>query len=698
MPFTTWSRFALLPFVLLAGAAAAEDKPAAFPTNEQLRHFKAMGDPRLSPDGKQVLLRIVDATADGAKGHLWLVPVDGSEARQLTYSPDTDKAGERSGTWMPDGQSILFLAHRGEHTSLFRLPMNGGEAKAFDLKVTPLADDAKLPGALPPAPTDKTAKDDKPEEVAIDVAGFRVSPDGKTIALIADDPQTPGEKKQKDAKADAAWVDHDTHGSRLYLLDVASAKLTVAGVPFDVRGAEWNSDSNKLIVEREEPNGASELGPAMSGWIVSTSDPAHPSKVDDLPATLEAAAWSVDGSSIVYLAQAKHDAPPGYPDLYVYTLATKATKNLTDGFDGSIGRMEPLPLKDGSILEIAEKGVVTAPLKLSADGHPATMASPTATVSGLVTNAAETGFAYLGNSGGSAPQLFYTASLAESPKALATPALAPDGVKSLAPKRISWKSDGFTIDGMLYLPPQAATAKVPLIVEVHGGPLGAYVDSYSLFVDYLLGKGWAVLETNPRGSTGRGAAFAAANKNDLGGGDYRDIMAGVDYVLKTAPIDPSRLALTGYSYGGEMAGFVETKTERFKAIVSMAPVIDQNSEYGTERGSWYDQWYFGKPWEHEADAWRQSPLSGAAHAKTPFLLIQGESDTTDPLGQSQEMYRALRQMKVPVELVTYPRVDHGPLGGAIYGSPTNEPWHGFDARRRIVNFIAKSFGDTEPEK
>jgi dipeptidyl aminopeptidase/acylaminoacyl peptidase len=703
MSLTIWSRFALVPFVLLAGIAAAEEKPATFPTNEQLRHFKGMGDPRLSPDGKQVLVRITDATADGAKGHLWLVPVDGSAARQLTYSPDADKGGEHGGQWMPDGQSILFLAHRGEHTSLYRLPMNGGEAKAFDLKVTPLADDSKLPGALPlPSPdAAKAAKEDKPAEaaeVAIDVANFRVSPDGKTIALIANDPQTPGEKKQKDAKADAAWVDHDTHGSRLYLLDVATSKLTIAGVPMDVRGADWSADSSKLIVEREEPNGVSELGPAMSGWVVSMSDPAHPSKVDDLPATLEAAAWSEDGASLIYLAQAKHDAPPGYSDLYTYTLATKTTKNLTDGFDGSIGRMEPLPLKDGSILEIAEKGLTTTAIKYSADGHASVIESPSATISGLVTNSAQSGFTFLGSSGGSAPQLFYTASLGEAPKALATPPLVPDSVKSLAPKRISWKSDGFTIDGMLYLPPQAATGKVPLVVEVHGGPLGAYLDNYSVYIDYLLGKGWAVLESNPRGSTGRGVAFAAANKNDLGGGDYRDIMAGVDYVLKTAPIDPAKLALTGYSYGGEMAGFVETKTDRFKAIVSMAPVIDQNSEYGTEKGSWYDQWYFGKPWEHEADAWRQSPLSGVAHAKTPFLLIQGESDTTDPLGQSQEMYRALRQMKVPVEFVTYPRVDHGPLGGAIYGSPSPEPWHGFDARRRIVNFIAKAFGDPAPEK
>jgi len=130
---------------------------------------------------------------------------------------------------------------------------------------------------------------------------------------------------------------------------------------------------------------------------------------------------------------------------------------------------------------------------------------------------------------------------------------------------------------------------------------------------------------NPRGSSNYGVKFAAANKNDLGGGDYQDIMSGVDYVLAHYPIDSARMALMGYSYGGEMAGFVEGKTDRFKAIISGAPVIDQFSEYGTEGGSWYDRWYFGKPWEHMNDAWRQSPLSGVAHAKTPFLLLQGEA-------------------------------------------------------------------------
>ena len=232
-----------------------------------------------------------------------------------------------------------------------------------------------------------------------------------------------------------------------------------------------------------------------------------------------------------------------------------------------------------------------------------------------------------------------------------------------------WKSGPFTIEGLLYLPPDTGSAKIPLVVDVHGGPFGAWENRNDPFADFLVGHGWAVLRPNPRGSSNYGVKFAAANKNDLGGGDYQDVMAGVDYVLAHYPIDPARMALIGYSYGGEMAGFVEGKTDRFKAIVSGAPVIDQFSEYGTEGGSWYDRWYFGKPWEHMDDAWRQSPLSGVAHAKTPFLLLQGESDTTDPLGQAQEMYRALRQEGVPVELVTYPRENHGPLAVGMLRPP-----------------------------
>jgi dipeptidyl aminopeptidase/acylaminoacyl peptidase len=680
-----------LALALLAAPCPGQAAKSGFPDNEQMRHFRAMANPRLSPDGRHVLVQITDATADGAKSHLWLIDVDANTYRQLTYSPDSDKGGERSGEWMPDGQSILFIAKRGEHTALYQLPMGGGEAKPFDLKVTPVVDVSKAPDALPPA-KDAVKKEDKVEPIAVDVGGYRVAPDGKSIALLINDPETPGEKKQKDAKADAAWVDHDPHGERLYVLDVANGKLTPAGVPPDVRGAAWCPDSTRLAALAEGQNDAGDLGPAGSVWMVAANDIAHPAKLTEMPATTEAMTWSADGKSLIFDAQAKQEAPPGYGDLYEYAIGAKATKILTDGFSGSIGRAEPIALKGGGFVAMTEQGFGMAPAKFAKDAQAMqVMKTPVPTVSAISTNAAQNGWVFIGNGAGHATELYFSAALDATPRLLKTPPLVPDGITPVAPKHLEWKSDSFTIQGVLYLPPEAATKKVPLIVEVHGGPLGAYHDGYAPFTLWLLGHGWAVLDTNPRGSTGRGAVFAAANKNDLGGGDYRDIMAGVEFVEKTEPVDSALMGLMGYSYGGEMAGFVEGKTAVFKAIVSGAPVIDQQSEYGTERGSWYDRWYFGKPWEHEADAWRQSPLSGVGQARTPFLLLQGESDSTDPLGQSQEMYRALRQMGVAVDLVTYPRDDHGPLGSAIYGAPTREPWHGFDARQRVEKFFEKAF-------
>jgi dipeptidyl aminopeptidase/acylaminoacyl peptidase len=713
--------FSALPLRAQAPASSgdltsASSAPLRFPDNEQLRHFKTMSDPRLAPDGKHIQIRITDATADGAKSHLWLTGIDGEDPRQLTYSPDADKRGEYEGEWMPDGQSILFLAKRGEHTLLYRLPMNGGEAQAFELKVRPVVDQAKLPDALPtkdqgaqhsaedPKSSDarsdlKTdAKSDaKDAEVPIDIARYRIAPDGKWIAIIADDPQTPGEKVQKEAKADAEWVDHDPHGSRLYLLNVATSKLTLVPVEPDVRDAYWSSDSSKLLAIADGMNNAGDLGPVRSGRLVDISDMSQPRKLADLPPTIESAAWSLDGKSIIYLAQAKHDAPPGYADLYVYDTDAKTTHNLSDGLKGSTRNGLPVPLVDGSVVQLVEMGFHGKVARFAAGAsEPASLALQPSDVSAITTNAQRTGWLFLGSGGGSPPELYYTADLKSGPTPVKTPQLTPEHMLSVAPKQLQWKSDGLTIDGRLYLPPEAAKQRVPLIVEVHGGPLGAYSDAHQPWVDFLLGHGWAVLRTNPRGSSGYGAAFAAANKNDLGGGDYRDIMAGVDAVLKTEPVDSSRMALIGYSYGGEMAGFVVGKTTRFKAIISGAPVIDQHSEYGTEDSSWYDRWYFGKPWEHPEDAWRQSPLAAVGKAKTPFLLLQGESDTTDPLGQSKEMYRALRQMGVPVDLVTYPRDNHGPLAMAIYGYPVAEPWHGFDARRRIVAFIQKAF-DAVPQ-
>jgi dipeptidyl aminopeptidase/acylaminoacyl peptidase len=704
---------------------AAEDaKPSEphFPTSEDLRHVKAMGGPQLSPDGTQVLFTVTDATADGAKAHIWVVAFSGDKdsLRQLTFGPPADKRGERAAQWAPDGSAIFFLAHRGEQTQLFRLDLRGGEAMPYEFKVVPAVDESKAKNAIPPPGAekkadekkeDKKAEEKKPEKseekkdepLPIDVSGYAISADGKWLAVWARDPETPGEKKQKDAKADAEWVNHDQHGTRLYLVALKSdgkldGALKVTGMAPDVRGVAWSPVDDRLLITTEPMNDLSDLGPAAEAFVLDAATPDKPEKVNAIPATVGRVEWSSDAKTIIFSAQTSEDAPPGYDELFSVKVSEGADlSRLTAGFKGQVNAQALYVTADKSLIAMAGIGTKSSPVRMPLDyhGQVAPIDLGAAVVSGLNTNRKQTGWVWLADTGGQPEKLCFAAKLGDACGALPVPEMAPKGLQSIAAQTVQWKSGPFTVEGLLYLPPQAKAGKVPLIVDVHGGPFGAFEDRDDLYAAFFIGHGWAILRPNPRGSSNYGVAFGAANKNDLGGGDYEDVMAGVDYVLAHYPIDSAKMALMGYSYGGEMAGFVEGKTDRFKAIISGAPVIDQFSEYGTEGGSWYDRWYFGKPWEHMEDAWKQSPLSGAARAKTPFMLLQGQADTTDPLGQAEEMYRALRQEGVPVEMVTYPRDNHGPLAGAIFGRPVPEPWHGYDGRQRIIEFLDKAFGVTE---
>jgi len=673
--------------VLVCAISTVRGATPGFPVNEDLRHVRTLSDPHLSPDASRVLVQIADATADGGRTHLWLVDVAANTSRQLTWSPAADKGGEHNGRWVQEGAAIVFLAKRGEKTQLFRLPMTAGEAHAYDLSVVPPVDASTVPDVIPPKKPDDAPP--KRDPLPIEVADFEVSPTGKLIALLAADPETPGEKKQKEDKADALWVDHDLHGKRLYLMDAESGKLDPVALAPDVTAISWDKSGERLIALVEGPNHLSDLGPQTQAWLVQVSDPAHPARINEMPVTTERVAWAEDGTRIYYLAQSERDAPPGYLDLYAMKLADHSVANLTRDFNGSLNGDKPL-LYGSDVLQAVQLGFGVSYLRLR-DGRSEVLQFESPVVNRLDTDLKHTGWVWLGQSGAQAPRLFFAKTLGRAARVLNTPTLTAAAWPAVTAQIVRWKSDELTIEGMLYLPPQSAAGKIPLIVDVHGGPTGAFHNAFDPLTQFMLGQGWAVLRPNPRGSTGYGAAFAAANKNDLGGGDYRDIMAGVDAMIAQYPIDANKLGLMGYSYGGEMAAFVEGNTDRFKAIVSCAPVIDQHSEYGTEDSSWYDRWFYGKPWEHAADAWRQSPLANVAKAKTPFLLIQGEEDVTDPLGQSQEMYRALRQAGVHVEMVQYPREDHGPLGGAMHGLPSKEPWHGFDVRQRLIKFFNAAF-------
>ncbi|HVZ83608.1 MAG TPA: alpha/beta fold hydrolase, partial [Terracidiphilus sp.] len=520
------------------------------------------------------------------------------------------------------------------------------------------------------------------------------------IAVIATDPELPSRVHDRHEQKDVVWVEHNELKHRVYLLDIATWKSHVMPTLQDPDNVSWSENSSRLLVLTHTKE--RDLGPSEIATIVTVANPSEQTKVSSFPDSARRVEWMHDGKGLVLFARCEQDAPVGCADLYTLDLASGKLHNVTNGLKDSTlspqtlevasdDRSALVSLSHGMHETIARIDLGSGALKLYDLGMPV--------VTGFRADTKKQKWVYIASSS-TAPASVYITSSPDTPGTrLEQPELVPGTVSSVASKKITWQRAGFTIEGLLYLPPQAASGKVPLVVNVHGGPRGQFTDSWSPLTNLLLGQGWAVLVTNPRGSTGYGVAFEAANKDDMGNGDFQDIMAGVDEVIRTEPIDADKMALIGYSYGGEMAGFVEGKTARFKAIVSGAPVIDQFSEYGTESGSFGDRWYTGQPWLHFESAWRQSPLAYAGHAKTPLMLLQGEADTTDPEGQSKEMYRALRQEGVPVQLLLFPREDHGALGGNFAGHPSTEPWHGIIAREHMLQFISDGFaGKIEPNQ
>jgi dipeptidyl aminopeptidase/acylaminoacyl peptidase len=251
----------------------------------------------------------------------------------------------------------------------------------------------------------------------------------------------------------------------------------------------------------------------------------------------------------------------------------------------------------------------------------------------------------------------------------------------LQPEWFRYKSfDGVEIEGSLIKPKgYVAGTRVPLIVLIHGGPTGAWQDSIESWGQLLAARGFAIFYPNIRGSTGYGHKFVEMNRADWGGGDYKDVMAGVDYLIAQGVADPQRLGIGGWSYGGYMSEWAITQTTRFKAAVSGAGLSNLASEFGTEAGSSYDQWFFGVPYENLDGFIKSSPIKYLKNAKTPTLILQGEADRTDPIGQSQELYRGLKYYGVEAELVLYPREGHG----------LTEEKHLVDRLNRIVAWYEK---------
>src|SRR6185503_11936756 len=258
-------------------------------------------------------------------------------------------------------------------------------------------------------------------------------------------------------------------------------------------------------------------------------------------------------------------------------------------------------------------------------------------------------------------------------------------------RSLTWQSGPFTVQGWLLAPRTPIPGKAPMVTNVHGGPSGANSPNFvwqGANAD-LARAGYYIFLPNPRGSYGQGEAFTRANIRDFGGGDLKDNLAGVDAAERAAPIDDNRLGLMGYSYGGFMAMWANTQTNRFKAIVAGGGLSDWLSYYGTNG---IDQWmipFFGKSLYDDPDAyWAVSAIRTIKNAHTPTFVFAGERDIEVPPTQSIEYWHGLRAMNVPASLVIYPGEGHG----------IRLPKDALDVRRRTVAWFDRYLGAAQASR
>jgi dipeptidyl aminopeptidase/acylaminoacyl peptidase len=279
------------------------------------------------------------------------------------------------------------------------------------------------------------------------------------------------------------------------------------------------------------------------------------------------------------------------------------------------------------------------------------------------------------------PQEVWFAPSAQQPKKFPSFNKSFDSSLLAKPELFKYKSfDGLEIEAALLKAASSGdNSKLPLIALIHGGPTGAWESSIESWGQLLAGRGYAIFYPNIRGSVGYGEKFIESNRADWGGADFKDVISGIDELVAKNIADPARLGIGGWSYGGYMSEWAITQTTRFRAAVSGAGMANLISEYGTEQHPSYDEWFWGVPYEKPTGFLNSSPFLYVKNAKTPTLILQGDVDPVDPLGQSRELYRGLKRYGVETELVVYPREPHS----------FQEEKHLLDRLNRIVAWYDK---------
>jgi dipeptidyl aminopeptidase/acylaminoacyl peptidase len=644
---------ALAAAVTLAALGIAHPAHAATRawTQDDILSLKSVSDPQVSPNGEWVAYVVSELSRDSSEYQtdVWLIRAAGGEARRLTGSPAADERPR----WSPDGRLIAFLSERERPGAKRDADARDDEGRRQVWLIRPDGGEAWLAS---------NAKGG--------VSAFEWSRDGRAIAYLSHEPKSDARRTREKEKDDAHTPAEDYVWNRLWIMDVASGKATqLTSGALHVTGFSLSPDGKRAVFAAQ-PTPLIPDAYESDLYLVSTSGGPPQPLVRQLGGDSDPS-WSPDGKWIAFVSQDGRDRE-WYTNDYACVVPAAGGKpiNLTRSHDESVmaygGELRWGPNSDYVVFNSVQHTAAHL-FRAHLDGAIEPVTSGPSMNGAMSWDAAARVLAFVRQdsehpadvwvmrAGGAAERLTdvnpQTRELHAFPKRLVT-----------------WKgAKGLEIEGLVVYPlDYRAGRRVPLIVNVHGGPAGTHgitftgasrVYPWVLFAQ----KGYAILLPNPRGSGGYGEHFRAANVRDWGGDDFLDIMAGVDTLIERGVADPNRLGVCGWSYGGFMTSTVVTKTERFKAACVGAGVTDLASMAGTcdipeFNRSYFDAW----PWDDPRFYVEHSAVFYAKLVTTPTLIFHGEADARVPTSQGWEFYNALKRCGVQTDLVLYPRTPHGP--------------------------------------
>jgi dipeptidyl aminopeptidase/acylaminoacyl peptidase len=633
----------------------ASDQGAAVGGNpisvEEIVSLKTMSQLAMSPDG--ALLAYVLGTAshegDHPNGQIYVVDMDGAGAgqpRQFTAGPGMDAAPH----WAPDGQSLAFLSDREERgkPQLYTISRHGGEARRLSLGRGAVGDPSWSPGgdqlaylmAEPESEERQRRKRERDDAVVASEAARR-----QRLWLVARDgtaarPRSPADRHIRHyawspsgdriaAITTATPEANKMHAARLVIYPVASGDGESGagqevGPALKAQSLVWSRDGRTLYALG---SGGQRPATFLCAWPLDGATPREPTLLlGDLPASPFWLDRARDRDELLLAA---------YEGLRITLFRTSA------GGERAEPLLPPALLQRGSLADPVLSS--SSPFAVSSDGRRLAL---------LRSDVAHADELWIWEIGGEPRRLTE-----------ANPWLRHR--RHGRQEAVAWTSfDGQEIAGLLIKPPDYVEGRrYPLVVHLHGGPDWTWTDRFLLgwhdWGQWLAAAGLLVLLPNPRGGSGRGNAYTRANVGDLGGGDYRDVLAGVDALIAQGLVDGRRLGIGGWSYGGALTSWAIGQTERFRCAVVGAGICDWISMCGTSDIRSVGETYFVAELHRDAGPyWERSPLRYAANIRTPTLILHGEADPRVPVSQGRELYSALRHMGVPCELVTYPREGH----------------------------------------